>query len=376
MVRVVLLVVAVTAIGSIGSRSIALASERAPQTAPLMRGTLWWVVYEQYQGWTREDFGQAIEKQRAAGFDVLWIFNTPDLLRRAEAAETACASHDIMDMIHGIADEKGMHVIVDLPTAGWYKKTTAEAMPRDIGLHATRYHARYGHHDSFFGWYLNHEINPIIPGDTEETAFWRTVWRQVAEDCHGLDPESVVTISPFFLLDEARRRGFVYLSPSQYAAWWGKTMAETGIDILMLQDSGEHLGFFTLEQRRPFFEAVANACHAAGAQFWVNVETGEYDVSDWDDYIERSAKKEAKMRFTPIGWLKKKLDLAARYGDSIINWGYFPFMDPMPAPGQGQPGQLDAYNAYKAYYEEQRAKGAAPPPLQRRTPSKSEEAAP
>ncbi len=53
---------------------------------------------------------------------------------------------------------------------------------------------------------------------------------------------------------------------------------KTGIDILMLQDSGEHLAFFTIEQREPFFNSVAKACHNAGAQFWVNVETGEADV--------------------------------------------------------------------------------------------------
>ena len=62
---------------------------------------------------------------------------------------------------------------------------------------------------------------------------------------------SIVTISPFFLLDKDGLRGFEYLAPSEYEEWWGTTLSETGIDILMLQDSGEHR-LFSLTERAPF----------------------------------------------------------------------------------------------------------------------------
>ena len=71
-------------------------------------------------------------------------------------------------------------------------------------------------------------------------------------------------------------------------------------------------------------------------------------------------------RFTPIDWLEKKLQLAARHGDGIINWGYFPFMDPLATQADFAGGgpitgakPLEAYEAYKTYYErikEQRAR--------------------
>jgi len=335
-----------------------------PRTPPLIRGTLWWVTQQGYSGWTQDQFAKEIETQRAVGFDVLWILNTPSLFKDAVDNETAGKPYDAIEMILTVADAKGMKVIVDLPTGGWYGKTPAEDMIATLKDHVDRFHARYGRHPSLWGWYLNHEINPIAPDGVEETAYWRTVWRATAQACHAKAPKSVVTISPFFLLDEPRRRGFVYLTPQQYAGWWGETLTQTGIDILMLQDSGEHLSFFTLEQREPFFAAVAEACHKAGARFWVNVETGEADVAGWDQFLALSAEQKVPWRFTPIEWLEKKLALAARYGDGIINWGYYPYMDPTPIPGQEKEGSKAAYAAYKAYYERIRKAGGLLPPLE------------
>ncbi len=325
------------------------------RTAPLMRGTLWWIVPSEADPWTRAKLEAAIDAQRALGFDVLWILNTPDLLRRATLPD---ASQDILADVYALADEKEMHVIADLPTGGWYGKVSAEEMTASITTHARKLHARYGHHPSFYGWYLNHEINPMVPGEEEEPAFWRAVWKDTTAICHELAPGSKVTISPFFLLDDGSHRGFIYLSPEQQGAFWEASLRESGIDILMLQDSGEHLSFFTLEEREPFFAAIAAACHRAGAQFWVNVETGEAHASDWQDYLTRTAQKDVPWRFTPMPWLEEKLALAARYGDSIINWGYFPYMD----PSQDEAARA-AHAVYKHYYEAKHAQGEGLPAL-------------
>ncbi len=325
------------------------------RTAPLMRGTLWWITVDEARPWTRADLETAIDSQRDLGFDVLWIMNTPELLRLATLPDGA---RDILADLYAIADEKEMHVIADLPKGGWYGKVSAEEMIGGISAHARKLHGRYGNHASFYGWYLNHEINPIAPGETKEPAFWRSVWKESAAVCHELAAGSVVTISPFFLLDDKGHRGFVYLSPEQQGAFWEASLRDSGIDILMLQDSGEHLSFFTLQQREPFFAAIAAACHRAGAQFWVNVETGEGHVRDWEDYLARTAMKDVPWRFTPMPWLERKLALASRYSDSIINWGYFPYMD----PGQDETARA-AHAAYKQYYEQRRARGEALPAL-------------
>ncbi|HPO14760.1 MAG TPA: DUF4434 domain-containing protein [Candidatus Hydrogenedentes bacterium] len=332
----------------------------SPKTPPLIRGTLWYIVQAQSTDWTQERLEQTVEAQKAVGFDVLWVLNTPDLVRKAEAS----GALDIVETVYALADARGMHVIADLPVGGWYGKAAAEAMITELSGYAGKFHARYGKHSSFYGWYLNHEINPIAPEDAEQSAFWRNVWRTVTETCHTIAPGSVVTISPFFLLDEPRRRGFIYLTPQQYADWWGKTLSETGIDILMLQDSGEHLSFLTLAQREPFWTAVAEACHTAGAQFWLNVESGEADVPDWETYLTLEAEKKVPWRFTPMDWLREKLELASKYADSIINWGYFPYMDPHPLHASTNQESDRSYRSYRSYFEKIRqAGGAALPEL-------------
>lgn len=332
--------------------SAADAAEERPPTPPLMRGTLWWVPAEVAE-WDDARLDRAVQAQQDVGFDLLWILN-------ATSFPAAEGQADVLERIYALADAKDMKVIIDLPQGGWHGKTPADELIATACAGVRDLHDRYGDHPSFHGWYLNYEVNPLPPGEEETTAYWRRVWKAITEECHRVAPESVVTISPFFLLDDTSRRGFVYLTPEQYAAWWGDTFQATGIDVLMLQDSGEHLAFFTLDQREPFFAAVAKAIHEAGAAFWLNVETGEADVASWDAYLDPDREGDVPWRFTPIEWLEQKLRLSAKYADNIVNWGYFPFMDPhrvesLSTFGGGTFGGTPedaraAYDAYKAYY--------------------------
>lgn len=324
------------------------------ETDPLMRGTLWWVADRQECPWTQAELRATVEAQRAVGFDLLWLLNTPALLRTAQASEQADLPRDVLEWLFTIADDADMKVIVDLPKGGWYGKTGADAMVAEICEYVRTCHGRYGRHRSFHGWYLNHEINPIAPENADESKYWRRVWREVVQACHAAAPGSIVTISPFFLLDEPRRRGFVYQTPGQFATWWGGTLRETGIDVLMLQDSGEHLAFFTLEQREPFWAATARACKDAGAAFWLNIESGEADVKDWEEFLRHEQAGTVPWRSTPMPWLAEKLRKAAEYADNIVNWGYFPYMDPLPRCGNTPADICDAaaaYAAYKTYFE-------------------------
>ena len=83
--------------------------------------------------------------------------------------------------------------VVDLPQGGWYGKASAEDVIAKVTQAAREVHRRYGHHAAFYGWYLNYEINPIRPDDVEETAYWRQVWKAIADQCHRLAPGSMVT---------------------------------------------------------------------------------------------------------------------------------------------------------------------------------------
>lgn len=270
---------------------------------------------------------------------------------------------DVLETIYAVADELDMKVMCDIDLRGGdlYQKKSVEELTRRSDEYIEAYHNKYGHHASFWGWYLNNEINPIENSDIDQSTFWRTIWKSIVTKTRQMDPETKVTISPFFLLDKESLRGFKYQEPGEYEEWWYKTMQETGIDILMLQDSGaEHLSFYTLDDRRPFFQAFANACKRAGKEFWLNVETGQVEAKDWAHALQMEKDFARAWAFTEIDWLKQKLELAAEYATGIVNWGYYPLMNPMdehsPLTIQDIDGQevdlsqrKSNYEAYKNY---------------------------
>lgn len=281
----------------------------------------------------------------------------------SQSREKHISKGDVLEVIYSIADKMNMDVMSDMNVKGGdlYGKGTADEYSKDCIKYIDEYYKKYGRHPSFWGWYLNSEINPIDSTDYEQSKFWRTFWKSIVTECHRICAGTKVTISPFFLLDKQGLRGFKYREPYEYEDWWYHTMLETGIDILMLQDSGaEHLSFFTLNDRRPFFQAFANACRKAGKEFWVNVETGQVETKNWDEAIRMERNKNKAWAFTKMSWLKQKLDLAAEYGSGIINWGYYPLMNPLKdvLSLQDIDGQavdlskrISNYNSYKAYEE-------------------------
>lgn len=320
---------------------IVLAAAGYAECPPLIRGALWWIAPTYYE-WSAEQFASTLDAQRAAGFDLLWLMNCPELLRRAGTGD----SEDVLKTLLDLAADRGMRAIVDLPRAGWYGETDAGTMVDATRAYVDRMHTRFGSHHAFLGWYLNYEINPIAAEDSGATHYWRTAWKGIVEACNAANPNALVTISPFFLLDKERKRGFVYQSPEEFATWWGATLRETGIDVLMLQDSGEHLAFFTLEDREPFWAATAKACRESGAQFWLNVESAEVPATSWEQYLQWEREKTVRYEVLPMDKLAAKLRLAARNSDRIVNWGYFPYMNPHEPPGTRVEGAAVAYSDY------------------------------
>jgi len=269
---------------------------------------------------------------------------------------------DALDLVYKIAEEKGMRVIADLNMGGGelHTKHTLKYVQDQYKKHIPIFHKRYGKYKSFWGWYLNNELNPLRPEEVKNSSFWRAAWKTAVDECKKVAPQSVVTISPFFILDKKEYRGHSYLEPIGYEKWWAKTLKETGIDILMLQDSGaEHLGFFTLQDRRPFFQAFKNACDQAGSQFWLNIETGEVDAKDWADAVQMEKTNTQKWVYTSTDWLAQKQALAAEFTDNLVNWGYYPFMVPTESRGPFLTDTAMAdmalrtgnYNSYKTWYD-------------------------
>ncbi len=270
-------------------------------------------------------------------------------------------SLDILKIIYELAEEKNMRVISDLNMEGGLvpEKFTVDEVASQQKRYIQKFHQRYGRYQSFWGWYINNELNPLKPDETTKSNFWRAIWKNAVQECKRVALNSKVTISPFFLLDKNGYRGFEFLLPIDYEKWWSKTLKDTGIDILMLQDSGaEHLGFYTIAERRPFFEAFKNACDQAGCKLWLNVETGEVDAKTWEEALHMERTNTQKWVYTETSWLKEKLNLAAEFSEEIISWGYYPYMNPVIETGPFLTENIDKkvlddnYSSYKQYYNE------------------------
>ena len=68
-----------------------------------------------------------------------------------------------LERIYTLADAREMKVIIDLPQGGWYGKApNADDVIATVTRVARDLHRRYGHHASFYGWYLNYEITRFV----------------------------------------------------------------------------------------------------------------------------------------------------------------------------------------------------------------------
>ena len=193
---------------------------------------------------------------------------------------------------------------------------------------------RYGSFSSFEGFYIPYELYVFKDGKADLV---RTLFSTISRHCKEVAPQKEVMISPFFILDQKGHLGdFDWAEPEEYTAFWMDVLSQSSIDILALQDSGEHLSFFTMDQRKPFFAAVKKACDATSTQFWANIETAELQVESYDDYVSRfGLKTHVNDPRTQSSWkavssqkLAQKLAMVRPYTDTAITWGYREFIRP------------------------------------------------
>jgi len=210
-------------------------------------------------------------------------------------------------------------------------------------------HQRYGRHPSFHGFYVPYETYVMWGAQRELT---RTLYREAAAACKAVAPNKPVLISPFFILDDQHLLGdFRWATPAEYAGFWTGILRDSAIDIVALQDRGEHLSYYTDEQCAPFFAAMKRACDATGKRLWANVETGELAVDSPADYVARFGRKthvndrrtRAYWRGVPAEKLAAKLRFVRAYTPTAITWGYQQFI--RPSRGSHSP------NLYQTYRE-------------------------
>lgn len=335
--RTYLVVLAVSALALTGCARFIGPPRRAN-----LAGTLWWVTesdaHRPVTKWQDD-----LDELQALGIDLL-VLNGPFV-----GEELGPRASDPMAALFAELDRRGMRVFLDtLAAPNWWTLTD----PADEVARARRrirmLEERYGKFTSFHGFYIPYELY-VFWGDRAELS--RTLYRQVSAACKGVAPDKPVLISPFFILDQEGYLGdFRWASPNEYRDFWRETLEQAYIDVVALQDSGEHLSCYTLADRKPFLAAMKAACRDTDTALWVNVEVGELEVADYEEYALRFGEKthvnDPKTapfwRGVPAEKLERKLELAGQYSDTAISWGYREFIRPSLGP--------DAADLYLSYY--------------------------
>lgn len=319
---------------------------RKVQQMKRIRGSLYYLD----KTFDRARIRRELDAQRDAGFDLVWV-NGP--LFRLEALEAAQAgAFDPIACLMDEAEARGKRVIVEIMAQeDWY-------VHWDLGgdLEKSRkltviLAQKYGRHPAFFGYYLGNEIYTV---HGEQRTYCHTLWKSVAGWCKRETPGCQVVLSPFFVSDIDEILGYTYEKPEAYASFWRGMLADTGIDILMLQDSGaEHAACFGLAEREPYFAAVARACADTGVELWGNVELAEIDVRDYmelkafrADYgVNGAGFDDPRWIQVPLAKLNDKAELAARYCAHLVSWGFQQFV----SPESGKTGSGAYYEAFRTW---------------------------
>jgi hypothetical protein len=265
----------------------------------------------------------------------LVVLNGPMIGQRVVAG-----AEDPAEKLFAEGDLRHLEFFVDtgaLPN--WWVQPDAAAELSRARERIQLLHQRYGHHPSFRGFYVPYETYVMWGAQRELT---RTLYREAAAACKVVAPNKPVLISPFFILDDQHVLGdFRWATPQEFEEFWIEVLCSSAVDIVALQDRGEHLSYYTDQQCAPFFTAMKKACVASGKELWANVETGELAVNSPADYVARFGRKthvndprtQPYWRGVPAERFDAKLRFVNSYSSTAITWGYREFVRPSNSRG-------------------------------------------
>ncbi|MHB9036208.1 MAG: DUF4434 domain-containing protein [Armatimonadota bacterium] len=285
--------------------------------SPAISGPLWYLDPAESVGWSIDQWENELDEQRELGFDLLWLLNSPVMLDIPD---------DPLGKLLDLCAQRKVQVILDTGwSPKWYEPFDLNGELEMCSKNVKSIGERFAGHSAFYAWYIPQEIYMCWD---EFAEYIDAFYPAIVERCKK-SVQLPVTLSPFFILDKDKIRGdYRYPEPEEYGEYWANLIKRSGFDIIILQDSGEHFSFVTMEQRKPFFEAMSFACNEGGARLWGNVETAEVVVESYAEYVRRFGQAHQDVapgvpwRPVPIDRLKDKLELAAEYSERIVSWGY------------------------------------------------------
>lgn len=256
--------------------------------------------------WTRKCWKTQFENMRELGMDTMIPIRLgwgDSAMYKSDVMKTTLFdADDLLEFFLAESDRLGFKMYIGLYDT--YNYWLSNDWENEVAVNCKvieEVWERYGHHKSFYGWYMCHE------GDMK--FHQEKIWKPLILKAKSYDSTKKILISPRYagtkwkdirMNPELHGRHFRYI----FEAMCGL------IDHAAFMDG--HVNFNELEG---YMSVTAEVCREFNIEYWSNLETFDRDMP-W--------------RFPPIEWAKMrcKLDLAEKYASKIITFEAPHFLSP------------------------------------------------
>ncbi|WP_113638228.1 DUF4434 domain-containing protein [Nubsella zeaxanthinifaciens] len=289
-----------------------------------------------HQNWGREEWAKDFAHMKAMGIDTVILIRSG--YRRFITYPSVYLQNkfgcyeppiDLVELYLQLADEHGMKFYFGLYDSGHYWDTGNLQHEIDANRYVIdEVWAKYGHYQSFGGWYLSMEISRRTKGATE-------AFNTLGLQCKGVSSGLPTFISPWIdgkkavMAAEASLTKENAVSLKEHEDEWSEIFSglKGSIDAVAFQDG--HVDYHELQD---FFEINKKMADRFGLQCWTNAESFDRDMP---------------IKFLPIKFekLRLKLEAARKAGyDKAITFEFSHFMSPQSA-------YIQAHHLYNRYQE-------------------------
>ncbi|MFZ5517645.1 MAG: DUF4434 domain-containing protein [Candidatus Zhuqueibacterota bacterium] len=278
--------------------------------------------------WGREEWLREFDVMKSIGMDTVIIIRAGyrnSVIFSSKVIDGFLVNEeDLARLFFEAADQRKMKLFFGIYDSGRYWMENDWKKEADINLKfIDEVWDRYGRHESFYGWYLTHEVSQ------GENSYIQLV-TTIADYCKRITPGKSTLISPYY--HGAKHNAASAISVAQHEKIWREIFREINgyIDICAFQDG--HVHFHELET---WMQVTRHLADEFGMTMWSNCESFDRDMP---------------IRFLPIDWRKMKAKLVATcpYVEKIITFEFPHFM----SPNSLWPSAGNLFRRYREFLDE------------------------
>lgn len=293
-----------------------------------------------HQNWGRKEWDEDFRHMKQIGINLVilircgykkWITYPSNILMDQMGAYKP--SEDLVELFLQLSDKYEMDFYFGLYDSGKYWTNGQYKEEVEVNKQVIdEVWERYGHYQSFKGWYISQETSRKVSSIID-------LYASLGNYCKAVSGGLKTLISPYI---DGQKNISQYTSQTkkdegvsieQHQKDWSEIFEgiKGAVDIVAFQD-----GHVEYDELIDFLKLNKEMAEANGLECWTNTETFDRDMP---------------IKFLPIKWekLRLKMELARQAGiENAITFEFSHFMSPQSAYLQA--GHL--YNRYREYLEE------------------------